>query len=550
MSARGPVKLSGLGRRIMLPLARMLRLLGFELRFWWTLPIPYHPLIAFLLPFVPLGLAAWAGLHLAGGGRSPVPWSGFIVTGLLLVIPLSIPVLNVVAVAFRVPLLQGFCFLAGIGILAVEVLNGIRPVGHGILPAAFFAIFAMQRIGGPRLLAQLQADNAMFKPLSAGGRMVRYRSSAPAPAKVRQAQRLFEQSGLAWLAIAPARWRMRGQLLLRPDAEAAAMLRSQLEPGEWQAGKGGLRLDDVEVPALADSVAIAVRAGRSWLLSGCLATVTISDRSSRRRLSAGRPAPVGNWPLFFLAYDFAVFSGGARKGSWQAGFVPGQPVALGDRTADELLEAALIPQNPSAEVSGQALEAALAAMLPRLIRRRSVRLAAREKQAQAAAVALERWLVGGASPKAFRNWRLLVVRPETLAGKGRQLCARLAEAKAARDRHAAAVAASLLAALPLDEFLACEDELIPLLGSRVLALEWQLTPGLDLSALPKACPRWGPIAGFGLMSRVPELWARLGELGPRADRIIAAFIKEVGERPVLVSARMRSDERRSERSAL
>lgn len=543
MSTAAPKKPSAWLRWLILPLARLLRLLGFELRFWWTLPYPYHPLIALLLPFVPVGLAGWAGLQLLEGGRSPIPWFGFVATGLLLVIPLSFPVLNIVAIAFRVPLLQGFCFLAGMFVLAAEVLNGSRPAGHGVLPTAFFLFFAVQRIGGPRLLSRLQADNDAFKPLDAGDRLVRFRSSAPAAVRARQAQQLFEQSGLAWLAIMPARRRSRGQLLFRPSAEAAELLRSLLEPGEWQAGKGGMRLDDFKVPVRADSVAITIREGRSWLLAGRLATVTIDDGSSRRRLSAGRPAPVGNWPLFVLAYDFAVFSGGARRGSWHAGFVPGRAVVLGERTAHELVEAALVPQTPSAEVSAQALEAVLAPMLPDLARRRSQRAAAKEKQVQEAEAGLKRWLAGDASMRFFRHWRLLVDRPEKLSGNGLQLCAKLAECKEARDRSSAEIAASLLAALPLDEFVAIEDALIPLLGSRILALEWQLTPDLDVSKLPKACPRWGPIAGFGLMSRVPELWARLGELGPRADKIIAALIEEVGERPMLVSARNRFAER-------
>jgi hypothetical protein len=528
----------------LLPLARLLGWLGFEVRFWWTLPYPYHPLIALLLPFVPVGLAGWAGLRLLEGAPSPIAWSSFVVTGLLLVIPLSIPILNVIAIAFRVPLLQGFCFLAGMAVLGAEVLNKSRALGYGLLPAAFFLVFAIQRIAGPRLLSRLQADNAAFKPLNAGDRLVRYRGSGSAAARARQAQRLFEQSGLAWLAIIPARWRSsRCQLLFRPSVEAREMLRATLEPEECHAGKGGLRLDEVEVGALADSIALTVREGRSWLLTGRLATVTLDEGSTRRRLSAGRPAPVGNWPLFLLAYDFALFSAGSRKGSWHAGFFPGRAVPLGDRNIDELVEASLMAQTPSAEVSAPALEAVLAPMLPDIIERRARRSAAREKQVEKAAADLKGWLAGDGDPRLFANWRLLVDRPETLSGNGPRLCAKLAELKAARERHSADIAASLLAGLPLEEFVAIEDELIPLLGSRILALEWQLTPDLDVSKLPKDCPRWGPIAGFGLMSRVPELWARLGELGPRAQKITRIFIEEVGERPMLVSARLRYAER-------
>jgi hypothetical protein len=365
--------------------------------------------------------------------------------------------------------------------------------------------------------------------------------------RAHQAQQLFETRGLAWLAFKPGRWRARWQILLRPTDAAAGVLRTMLEPGEWQGGRGGLRLVDVRPSVRAESIAIAVREGRSWLLIGPLRSVTIDDGSRRRQLSSGRPAPVGNWPLLILAYDFAVFSGGARKAAWYAGFAPGPAVALGERSVGDLVDAALVTRTPSAEVAPEALEAVLVDMLPDLVRRRSRKAAAQERRVAKAGRELERWLTGGAA--SFKQWRLLVERPAALSGHGRTLCAKLADAKEARDRRSGEIAASLLAALPLQELVALEDELIPLLGSRILALQWQLTPELDVSALPKDCPRWGPIAGFGLMSRVPELWARLGELGPRGDRIVAVFIGEVGERPMLVAARARSAERRAARDA-
>ncbi|HEX8240967.1 MAG TPA: hypothetical protein VF574_14625 [Allosphingosinicella sp.] len=547
MSASTNVKRGGWRNWLIPPLARSLRLLGFEIRFWWTLPFPYHPLIAFLLPFVPVGLAGWAAFRLVEGRPSPISGFGFVAAALLLVIPLSIPILNVVAIAFRVHLLQGLCFLAGMAVLGAEVLNGSRPAAWGALPAAFFALFAIQRIGGPRLLSRLQADNAAFVPVQAGERLVRYRSSAPAAARARQAQQLFEKFGLAWLAFKPARRRSRWQILFRPSDSAAGVLRTLLEPGEWRAGKGGLSLDDVDLPTVADSVTISVREKGSWLLTGPLRTVTVQSGSRRRRLSAGRPAPVGNWPLLVLAYDFAIFSGAARKPSWYAGFVPGRPVALGDRPAGELVEASLVASNPSAEISAEALTGLLDLILPDLVLRRAREAEQKEWQIEKASADLEPWLSGEAKSAFLAHWRLLLDRPATLSGRGRELCARLAESKAARDRRSAEIAASLLAALPLEEFVELEDELIPLLGSRILALEWQLTPGLDVSKLPKDCPRWGPIAGFGLMSRVPELWARLGELGPRGEKIAAVFIEEVGERPMLASARIRYVERKSGR---
>jgi hypothetical protein len=134
-------------------------------------------------------------------------------------------------------------------------------------------------------------------------------------------------------------------------------------------------------------------------------------------------------------------------------------------------------------------------------------------------------------------------RPEHLTDKGQSLCGALAKAKDDGDEHRARDIAQLLACLPAPAFAALERELLPLLGSRILALRWELTPDLDVSPLPRNCPKFGRHAGFGLMTRVPALWERLGELGPSAARITALFLKEVGEQPMLAKARKRFAER-------
>ncbi len=526
------------------PFARIFRLLGFRWRFVWTLPIPYHPLIAWALPFVPVALAGWAIARLLGGGQPPVDWWVLSSAGLLLIVPLSVPILNWVAFVFRVPLLQGFCFLSSMVLLGAEVLVGRQPPWLGALPALYFSIFLVQRIGGPRLLSKLQADNAAFVPLSAGDRLVRYRRSGSRKARLQRGQRLFEQFGFAMLAILPM-WRSRGPLLFRPGKEAELLLRSLLREGEWQASKGGLRFDRIRAPKLPDRVTVKVRDGRSWLLAGPSTTVTIKDADGRRRLSAGRPSVVGNWPLLVLAYDFAIFNPAGKPGLY-VGFATGRSVDLGDRKAPDLVNAAFVAQTPSAEASAQAMEAILTPILPAIVRRRGRRAAAHAWRVRRAGAALRRWLTKGGKSSPFRHWRLLLDHPAQISGHGARLCDKLAAAKDAANQKAAEAAAALLAALPLNEYVTLEDELIPLLGSRILALQWLLTSDLDVSKLPRDCPRWGPIAGFGLMAKVPELWARLGELGPRAAMITERFIEEVGERPALVQARTRFAQRSGE----
>jgi hypothetical protein len=97
--------------------------------------------------------------------------------------------------------------------------------------------------------------------------------------------------------------------------------------------------------------------------------------------------------------------------------------------------------------------------------------------------------------------------------------------------------------LPLDEFVTLEDKLLPLLASRTLALEWRVTPDLDLSEVPRNCPNFHGIAGFGLIRTSPVLWERLGELGPRAAELTARFLAKDGELAPLVAARERFREK-------
>jgi hypothetical protein len=438
----------------MLPLARLLRLLGFQVRFWWTLPYPYHRLIALLLPFVPVAIAGWVGFYLFRTGRSPVSSFDFLLAGLLLAIPLSVPILNMILVAFRVQLLQGFCFLAGMAVLAAEVAVGVRPLSYGLLPLAFFGLFAVQRIAGPRLIARLHAENAAFTPVDPGDRLVHYRLAGSASHRANLARQLFEHFGLAWLATSSRHSDSRSELRFRATRQAAIVLRTMLEPGEFHADVGGLRTDDVQIPSSVDTVTIKTREGRSWLVAGNLTSVTIEDGATRKRLSAGRLAPVGNWPLFVFAYYLSIFSGGPAKGTWLATFLPRREVVLGDRTAHALVEAALVPQNPSLEVSEEDLKALLKPNMPQILRLRRYEQEAKARRTDEAASDLNRWLSGDPTRIALRSWRFLVEQPAKLSGHGPALCARLAQAKAAHDRPSAEIAATLLAALPLQEFVA------------------------------------------------------------------------------------------------
>jgi hypothetical protein len=117
------------------------------------------------------------------------------------------------------------------------------------------------------------------------------------------------------------------------------------------------------------------------------------------------------------------------------------------------------------------------------------------------------------------------------------LCDLVIRAKERRDEAGARLGAELLAVLNPEEFRSLKERLIPILGSRILALRWELTPDLDPAPLPIGCPRFGKYGGYGLMEKVPRLWERLGELGTAGAKIVAALIEEVGEVEPLAKAK-------------
>jgi hypothetical protein len=474
----------------------------------------------------------------ASGGGSPVSWWALLVTGLVLAVPLSIPVLNIFAFAFRVPLLQAFCFLGAMILLAAEVAIGTRPLLLGLLPLSFFLLFALQRVGGPILLARLERDNDAVRPVEPGEALVRLHLSGRSEQRFREAEQLMRVKGLAQLLVPTGFFGRRGRLFLRPTTEAYDMLRKVVPPRDLHASGRGLWIDPVDVGRLRPEIDVRVRHGGTFLLMGEVGIATVRSAGTRQRLSFGRPAIVGNWPLFTFFYDARIFSGSTGNGRWYAGFVPGRATALRQERAHNLLDAVFADAQPSIKVGLEHLRGELQPLRPYFTKRAAAEARRRRAVRRACLRALEDFASTG-------KVTLKVIgadfteEPDLLRGKGALLCEALSSAKVKRQRTAALVAANLLSALPRDEFVSLEEQLLPLLGSRVLALEWQITPELDVKPLPKDCPKWGEIAGFGLMSRVPGLWERLGELGPLATRITALFIKEVGERPMLVTARER-----------
>jgi len=527
---------------LLLPLTRIGRLLGFRPLFWFTMPIPYHPLIALLVPLLPLLLVGWGFIGLVDAGGSPTSWRFLLLSGLLLAIPLSLPIYNIVAFVFRVPLLQAFCFLGAMVLLAGEVVAGTEPLGYGLLPAGYALLFLVQRLGGPLRAASLARHNAAFRPVAAGSRLVRLRVPGRRDFAHQTARNLMHRKGLSQVLVEMGMWRSRGRLHLRPTAAGTDFLREVVPDRDLRRSDKDAWIEPVAARRLKPAIDLRLEERTSLLLKGHFSLLMVRAGQEHGQLASGRVAVIGNWPLMVFFYDFAVFSGGSRAASWQVGFLPGRSITLAEGGHERMLDAALIGSKPPTEADRQDLTATLAPLEGWLERRRCA-LAQQKGRERRRAIAEFDQLIASSKFTPSLIKADFLEEPELLRGSGRKLCQALAAAKQRRKQFAALIAANALAALPLDEFVTLEEELLPLLGSRVLLLEWRLTPDFDLGPLPRNCPRFGNMAGFGLVNKVPTLIARLGELGPRAARITAALIREVGEQPPLVQARSRLAER-------
>ena len=83
----------------------------------------------------------------------------------------------------------------------------------------------------------------------------------------------------------------------------------------------------------------------------------------------------------------------------------------------------------------------------------------------------------------------------------------------------------LIEALPESEFAATGSALLDVVNSRVLAGEWGIGPELDLKSVPKDCPRFGKVGGYGLALYHPHLYKRYEQLGAKE----AALVKRLAD---------------------
>ena len=505
-------------------LGRLGHALGFRWIFWWTLPIPYHPLVPILLLLTPAAVVVWTVQRLFEGAPAPVSWSTFLITGLALTVPLSFPIFNMIFFALRVQLAQGACFLAAMVLLAAEVIIGRTASPLAILPILYFGAHTWQFVQSRRLTAEIGQQTKAYRPVALGGRAVEL-----------QGEQLWSEatgllkSGVTNIVCCNDSERtgsvsLAGNSAVLISAEDGRkfqeMMPKRMRPEGWNMVSGTV----IQTPGHETEPAVKI-AWKSLPVSQRKPTgkrVTICDGDDCQEVISAEYSTVMPVPLFMLFYMLA-WSGNGRS-FWICGFWRGrtQPIGLPRPSRYSSVTPNLFaPETPVQPVNAgplfERLEAAQKSML------------------KEALTQLVDYLAGQIRyPVQVHR---LVARPHTLAGLGANLCDLVIRAKDGRDEAGARLGAELLAVIHPEEFRSLRERLIPILGSRILALRWEITPDLDRAPLPIDCPRFGKYGGYGLMEKVPQLWERLGELGTPGAKITAAFIQEVGELAPLAKAK-------------
>ena len=495
---------------------KLFRALGFRWVFpIGTMPIPFHPLLALLaLLLAPIWLVVSLTLS-ATEAASQTAWLQMLVVGAILGVPMSIPIVSWMAMAFRVPLIQSLMFAAGMILLSTEVARGGAEPALAALPAAYLGGWLYQWLGGRLRLRQLRREGEVFEPVRAGQRTV-----CPFENSHADCAKLLADG----YAVRCRPLQGHGKKLMHRLADADARALLALGPGMPLPGwsldeKEGFWLLQRPAKPAAGEILIARQPYHDplKLLAGELRRLRVDDGSGWRERVTGVPEAVGPVPLATLFHWTAIFGG---KSKWVAGFMRRRAPALGGNGVE---------QNSWPEL----LLAPAAEPVFERDQIEEIMAAAREGLA-ADAAAIERfwpsianetgWPTGDARFSVFRD---LQRRPALL---GRDELTKtldwLERARDARSKQGVSAAASLLQAF--DEHVLAQDSqrLVGIFNSRVLGMAWKLTPDLDTAPLPNPTPRFGNQGGYGLITTHPELYEKLARLGPTLKSLVEATAVE------------------------
>jgi hypothetical protein len=498
------------------PFSKLLRALGFRWVFpIGTMPIPYHPLLAVgLLLAVPVWLIASLALG-ATQAASQTAWLQMLIVGMLLGVPMSIPIVSWMAMVFRVPLIQSLLFAAAMILLTAEVARGRAHPALAALPAGYLGVWLYQWLGGWLRLGQLRREGEAFEPVVAGQRTV-----FPIENSYTDGVKLLA-GGYAVRCRPPQR---HGMVFMHRLAEADARALLALGPGMPLPGwsleeKDGFWLLQRPAGAGVGEVLIERQPWRDplKLVTGEMRRLRVKDGSGWRERIVGVPQVVGPLPLATLFHWTAIFGG---KSQWVAGFARRRAAVVGDsRLEQDAWPPLLLAPAAKPEFERDQLDDIMAAARAGL---------AADADAIARfwpSIAEETgWPTGEARFAVFRD---LQQRP-ALLGRielGHTL-AWIERARDARNKQGVSAAASLLQAFD-EGVLATESErLTAIFNSRVLGMAWKLTPDFDAAPLPNPTPRFGDQGGYGLITSHPKLYEKLATLGPDFEKLVRIIAAE------------------------
>ncbi len=512
--------------------------IGAALGFRWimpigTIPLPFHPWLARLLPLGILALVAWRLISFSVGEDGGVGWRTLLVAAGLVAVPLAIPIVQWLAMAFRVPLLQALLIAGAMVLLGFDAATGGAPPWTGAIPVAWLGLFLAQRLGGPIYLRRLQTSNAAFGRIDPGNRLVIVEGDYTGAS---YGSHLAFEYALARIASEPDRSRRSNSLkpqtihrLSDEDWPAVAARIEQVKPRGWVVSGNRITVPGIADPGSEPPLRVRLRRHRApfRLIGGRREMLEIRDGAHVYRLVGGKAELTGPWPLFTCFYYLNIFNGSGRaEGRLVAGFVPNRAVKLGTTRFWDMIPRAFSPLTEVA-TPPYADPAPLHAELDRL-----------EATSRAEDAALLERLLRLEQPLP-PVWHRMLDRTELFAGRGAELCDCLAAAKEAKNDTAVRLSAQLIAALPPAEFVALRERLLVLLNSKALAFRL-LSDEADLNA-PEREKRKHVIGGFQLLRTVPRLYERLGELGEPARQLVTKLGELSRWQAPLVRAREQLD---------
>lgn len=492
--------------------------LGWRWVFFFTFSIPFHP---WLFRALPVGVGLWL-LWLALRDR-PVDWDAPLWAAAILAIPLSVPGLQWILLAFRVHLIQAVMVPAAMVLLAIATWRGEAPPWLLALPLAYFLCHAVAVLRSRRLLNAMAAETKRIEEEA--------ERTGPLPQVVLEGRMAYSAEHLLETISAPGVYTDNDgerRLLVRIDPTDEALMK-RLEalaalprPPVWLSKKGiaraSIRIE--AVPAGTPRLFRAAWSGRKRRLVGDVTAVSLAEQGAPvRTYYDGRLAPISPIPGFSFFMYLRLGSTAAYE--LQAGVIRGKQRIIGTLHGEQRAAARLAatlrrdepPAPPYADwdliafALGEAWNARLAeelASLDTLIE----------------------------APKSWREDKLPLLRadPSLYAARAADLLAGLERARVAKRPMAGIMIGRLLAGLPQEAFESVADRLLATLGDPDMAERRDLPEFFRMADVGSLSFR-----GFGLLNDVPELYERLGDLGSRALPLVERLASRHGWREPLFS---------------